>query len=116
MLEYLELSILLFRDMACQLVGVAPLHVEHLHGVGALCVALALCAMDILQSTFSSGYCSTVLEQTHSTTTVASAVASEKSAAMFVISPTASGVTITSTVAEPQDGMLPRSHSTTSES
>src|SRR4028118_1308630 len=72
--------------------------------------------MDIPQSAYSLGYCSTVLEHTHSTTTVASAVASEKSAAMFVISPTASGVTITSTVAEPPEGMLPRSHSTTSES
>src|SRR5918998_5047241 len=72
--------------------------------------------MDIPQPAYSLGYCSLVLEQTHSTTTGASAVASEKSAAMFVISPITSGVTITSTVAEPPDGMLPRSHSTTSES
>jgi hypothetical protein len=57
-----------------------------------------------------------ILEKAHSTTTVAVARASEGSAAMFVISPTVSGVTVTSTVAEPPDGMLPRSHSTTSES
>src|SRR5918997_611428 len=55
-------------------------------------------------------------EKAHSTATVALAVASEKSAAMFVISPSAFGATVTSIVAEPPDGMLPRSHSTTSES